>query len=66
MPAIQTLNEELLKGIAPGTWVAISRDQKRVAGTGKTIDEAIRHAQQNGEKTPFIIRVPRENDALIV
>jgi predicted RNase H-like HicB family nuclease len=66
VPAIQTLNEALLKGIALGTWVAIFRDQKRVAGTGKTIDEAIRHAQQNGEKTPFIIRVPMENDALIV
>lgn len=66
MPAIQTLNEEVLKGIAPGSWVAISRDQKRVAGIGKTIDEAVRHAQENREKTPFIIRVPMENDALIV
>ena len=41
VPAIQTLNEALLKGIALGTWVAIFRDQKRVAGTGKTIDEAL-------------------------
>ena len=65
MPAIETLNEDLLKGIAPGTWVAISRDQKRVAGTGETIDEAVKQAQQIGEKTPFIIRVPLENDALI-
>ncbi len=65
MPAIETLNEELLKGIAPGTWVAISRDQKRVVGTGETIDEAVKQAQQIGEKTPFIIRVPFENDALI-
>jgi hypothetical protein len=64
--ALKTLNEELLRGIAPGTWVAISRDQERVVGTGETIDEAIEHAQQNGEKTPFIIRVPLENDALIV
>jgi Family of unknown function (DUF5678) len=63
--AIQTLNEELLKGIARGTWVAISRDQKRVVGTGETIDEALRHSLQNGEETPFIIRVPLENDALI-
>lgn len=65
MPAIETLNEDLLKGIVPGTWVAISRDQKRVVGTGETIDAAVKQAQQIGEKTPFIIRVPLENDALI-
>jgi hypothetical protein len=37
MPAIKTLNEELLKGIPPGTWVAISEDQQRVVGIGATI-----------------------------
>ncbi len=64
--ALQTLNEELLKGIAPGTWVAISKDQERVAGTGATIEEAIEAAKKNGEQTPFIIRVPTDNSALIV
>jgi hypothetical protein len=66
MAALKTLNEDLLQGIAPGTWVAISRDQERVEGTGTTIEEAIKVAKENGEQNPFIIRVPSENAALIV
>jgi predicted RNase H-like HicB family nuclease len=66
MAALKTLNEELLRGLAPGTWVAISRDQERVAGTGATIEDAIKSAKENGEQTPFIIRVPSENASLIV
>jgi uncharacterized protein DUF5678 len=64
--AQKTLNEELLRDIAPGTWVALSRDQERVTGTGATIEEAIKAAKENGEEIPFIIRVPSENAALIV
>jgi len=67
MPAVKTFDEELLAGIAPGTWVAISPDQERVVGTGATIEEAIQKAKDSGEKKqPFIIRVPVENSALIL
>ncbi|MGB8673916.1 MAG: DUF5678 domain-containing protein [Candidatus Acidiferrales bacterium] len=67
MPAIKTFDEELLTGIAPGTWVAISPDQERVVATGSTIEEAIQGAKEAGEKKrPFIIRVPVENSALIL
>lgn len=66
MPVLQTLNEALLRGMPPGTWAAISRDQERVVGTGATIEEATKAAKENGEEAPFIIRVPMENAALIV
>jgi Family of unknown function (DUF5678) len=67
MPAVKTFDEELLAGIAPGTWVAISADQERVVATGATIEDAIQKAKEAGEKKqPFIIRVPLENSALIL
>jgi hypothetical protein len=40
MPEVKVLNEKLLAGLPPGTWVAISEDQERVVGTGTTIEEA--------------------------
>ena len=67
MPAVKTFREELLAGIAPGTWVAISPDQERIVGVGATIKEAIRKAKDAGEKKqPFILRVPVENSAVIL
>ena len=57
MPAVKTFDGELLTGIAPGTWVAISADQKRVVATGSTIEQAIQNAKDAGEnEQPFIYR----------
>ena len=66
MPAIKTLDKKLLVGIAPGTWVAISHDQEKVVGTGRSMDEALQKARENGEEKAFIIRVPVENSGLIL
>ena len=66
MPAVRTLDQELLAGIRPGTWVAISEDQQKVLGTGRTLREALRRAKEKGEKDPFILRVPVRNRALIL
>lgn len=66
MPTVRTLDKELLTGIAPGTWVAISHDQLRVLATGESLDEVLKKARGSGEENPFIIRVPIENSALIV
>ena len=67
MTTVKTFNEELLSGITPGTWVAISADQERVVATGASIEEAIQKAKDGGEKKqPFIIRVPVEKSALIL
>jgi Family of unknown function (DUF5678) len=66
MPEVKVLNAELLAGLPPGTWVAISDDQERVVGTGATIEEAIEAAKRNGEKKPSVIGVPVDGSALIL
>jgi hypothetical protein len=66
MSAMKTLDEELLSGLAPGTWAAISSDQEAVIGTGQTMEEALEAARQKGETEPYIIRVPFEESALIL
>jgi hypothetical protein len=66
MTALKTLDEELLSALAPGTWAAISSDQEKVVGTGQTVEEALEAARQNGEDSPFLVRVPSENSTLIL
>jgi hypothetical protein len=66
VPAVKTLNEALLAGIPPGTWVAISEDQEKVVATGETIESVMELARQNGHPNPFVIRIPSENLALIL
>lgn len=66
MSTMKTLDEELLSGIAPGTWAAISSDQTAVVAIGQTVEEVVKAAHQKGEDTPFIVRVPLENSALIL
>jgi hypothetical protein len=66
MPVVKVLNDKLLAGLPPGTWVAISEDQERVVGTGATIEEALREAKEKGEKKPSIIGVPLDGSALIL
>lgn len=63
---IGMLDKELLTGVSPGTWVAISRDQKRIVGRGKTVAKALEEAREKGERRPFIIRVPTQNTGLIL
>ena len=66
MAEVKVLNDKLLAGLPPGTWVAISEDQERVVGTGATIEEALQEAKRNGEKKPSIIGVPDDGSALIL
>ena len=66
MPAIKTPRGTLLASIRPGTWIAISQNQERVVGKGRTSREALRKAKQNGEESPFITRVPKQSSALIL
>lgn len=41
-----------------GLWVALSSDEKKVLGRGKTVKAAVRQAQQNGVRTPYLFKVP--------
>ena len=66
MPVIKTPNKTLLTRTRPGTWVAISQNEERVVSTGRTLSQVLRRAKKNGEKSPFILRVPKPNSALIL
>ncbi|HEY6350474.1 MAG TPA: hypothetical protein VI636_13795 [Candidatus Angelobacter sp.] len=62
---VATFDGELLRDIPPGTWVAISAAQDRVAGTGATIDEALASAREHGETEPSILRVPLNSNLIL-
>jgi hypothetical protein len=65
MTALKTLDAQLLSGLAPGTWAAISSDQDKLVGTGQTVELALEAAKACGEDKPFLVRVPTENSTLI-
>lgn len=41
-----------------GLWVALSSDEKRIVGKGKTLAIAVREAKQKGVETPYLFKVP--------
>jgi len=43
-----------------GLWVALLDDQQTVVGSGKTLKEALRGADQKGYRDPIVMRVPAE------
>ncbi len=63
---MKVLNADLLKGVAPGQWVAISADQKKIVAVGQTLQEVLKKAKKTGEEKPFILRIPVENSALVL
>jgi len=46
---------DLLDGIPPRTWVALSADRSRVVATGGTYGEAVDGAEAEGEMNPFLL-----------
>ena len=54
---------QLAKLLEPyrGKWVTLTRDEKAVLGSGDTIDEALKAAEEKGELLPFLIKVPDES-----
>ena len=59
---------DLTKLLAPykGEWVALSHDEQRVLGHGKTIDEALVGAKKCGEDRPIIIKAPDQYSAFLL
>jgi len=46
----------VLKNVPPGTWVALARQENKVVGTGKTVEEALASAKKNGEDSPLLVK----------
>ncbi len=41
-----------------GKWVALSNDKKTVVSSGRTAKNAYKSAQEKGEKSPVMFKVP--------
>jgi hypothetical protein len=54
-PAAKKSCLDLIEGIPPRTWVALSADESRVVATGSTCGEAVDNAEANGEKHPILM-----------
>ena len=52
--------KEALAEYAAGTWVAISQDQQRIVGSGRTAGAAERQAASAGEKASIVLQVPAQ------
>jgi len=54
----------LMDGLPIGAWVAISTDQRRVLSYGEDALQVFAEAKKQGEKVPFIGRVPDPNELM--
>jgi len=48
----------ILKNAPAGEWIALSRTENKIVGTGKTVAEAIQAAKSNGNSEPVVMKVP--------
>ena len=49
---------DALKDAPPGEWIALSKGDHHIVGTGKTIEEALQKARQSGDEDPVLMKVP--------
>lgn len=50
----------LIAGLAPGSWAAVSIDDQGVVGTGITREEAEQKARQDGYLKLWLVQVPED------
>ncbi|MFA4845546.1 MAG: DUF5678 domain-containing protein [Patescibacteria group bacterium] len=43
-----------------GLWVTLKEDERTVVGSGKTLKEALEHAEASGFLQPIVTRVPEK------
>ena len=68
MAATQPLPIDLAKLLKPykGEWVALSQDEKRILGHGKSLDEALAAARKVEEGRPLLMKVPDESVGFVL
>lgn len=47
-------------------WVALSKDETKVVGSGKNLKQALEQAEKNGEEKPIITKVPKEYGSYVL
>ena len=55
---------KVMRSAPADRWVALSRDRKRILGSGKTVAAAVRQAQKTGESHPLIVKSPQRNSGI--
>ena len=50
---------DALRNAPPDGWVAFSSDETRLVAYGVTYEEAVTKADENGERDPVILKVPK-------
>jgi hypothetical protein len=58
MSRIRESRLEALRSAPLDSWVALSDDESRVVGLGKTYDEAVRESENAGVHDPLIVKTP--------
>ena len=66
--ATQQIPINLVKLLRPykGEWVALTHDEKKVLGHGKSIDAALAGAKRAGESKPFLMKVPDKHGFVLI
>jgi hypothetical protein len=49
---------QILRAAQPNTWVAFSADDERVVARGVSFADAVKAAEQSGEKDPIFTLIP--------
>ncbi len=59
---------DLTKLLKPykGQWAALSQDEKRLLGHGKSLDEALAAAKKVEEERPLLVNVPDESVGFVL
>ena len=64
----QPIPINLVKLLKPhkGEWVALSHNEKKVLGHGKSIDAALAGAKKVGEARPLLMKVPDKHGFVLI
>jgi hypothetical protein len=49
-----------LRAAPPGGWAAFSSDEEKIVAYGKSYDEVVARAEENGEPDPVVVKVPSD------
>jgi hypothetical protein len=60
---VSPAQEQLTKGLPPGSWAAISVEERRVVGTGPTSEAALDEARRAGHSNVTAVRVAEDPEA---
>ncbi len=58
--------DDLVEGIPPGAWVAISEKLHKVLAYGIDLPTIVDEARAQGEECPLVVRVPEQSVALFL